>query len=496
MDMKENKKVLIGQFITESNANIPDKNELNSYEIAFGEDLIEKMQVRDIFEEHNIEIIPSIYAISGASGVIKEHTFNYIESCLLRFIKEHLHEIDGIYLMLHGASEVERIGSGEHHIMKEIRKIVGDYIPITVACDPHGNLCKEYVESITMIRSYRESPHTDAVETWRKVAKTLCDLLENRQNIHSVYRKLPLILGGEQSVSKDEPVKSINAFMDKLEKDPRVLSCSWHVGYIRHDSEVNGCGIVVVPATEKDQLYAEDIADELSKYVWDRRHEFHYTGLTAEPEEALKMALDCREKPVVITDSGDNTTSGATGWNTYILRQFLNVQHLNKRVLFAAICDPKTFEQLDRIKIGTNAHIALGTDYDELSKSVDLDVTVISKGDVIRPLGVVKPLEREDKNSYTVFGKCVVVRLKDKSIDVIVSNHRQSYFHQIQFKFAGIHNWTDYDIVVVKQGYIFPELKEKAAFYVMSLTDGATPQNTAAIPFKRIMRPMYPIDNI
>ncbi len=494
--MKEKKKVLIGQFMTESNANIPEKNEITSYDITFGEELIDKMQVRDVFERHDIDIIPSIYAVSGASGVIKEHTFNYIESCLLNSIKQHFHEIDGIYLMLHGASEVEGIGSGEHHIMKEIRKLVGDYLPIAVACDPHGNLCREYVESITMIRSYREAPHTDAVETWKRVANTLCELLENRQNIHSVYRKLPLILGGEQSVSADEPVKSINAYMDRLEKDPRILSCSWHVGYIRHDSEVDGCGVVVVPATEKDQPYAESAADELAKYVWDKRHEFHYTGLTAEPEEALRMALDRKEKPVVITDSGDNTTSGATGWNTYILRQFLNVQHLNKRVLFASICDPKTLDQLDRLQVGAVTHIALGTEYDELSKSVDLDVAVISKGDVVRPLDVVKPLEGEDKNSCAVFGKCVVVRLKDSGIDVIVSNDRESYFHQMQFDFAGIHDWTDYDIVVVKQGYIFPELKEKAAFYVMSLTDGATPQNTATIPFKRIMRPMYPIDNI
>ena len=56
--------------------------------------------------------------------------------------------------------------------------------------------------------------------------------------------------------------------------------------------------------------------------------------------------------------------------------------------------------------------------------------------------------------------------------------------------------WTDYDVTVVKQGYIFPDFKAQAQFYVMSLTDGATPQDTASIPFKRIMRPMYPIDQI
>jgi len=48
----------------------------------------------------------------------------------------------------------------------------------------------------------------------------------------------------------------------------------------------------------------------------------------------------------------------------------------------------------------------------------------------------------------------------------------------------------------VKQGYIFPELKEKGKLCIMSLTMGATPQDTASIPFKRIMRPMFPVDQI
>ena len=81
----------------------------------------------------------------------------------------------------------------------------------------------------------------------------LCDLLKHRQNIHAIYRKLPLILGGEQSVSTDEPVRSINQFMNELEQDPRILSCSWHVGYLRHDCPEAGCGIVVIPQTEADQ---------------------------------------------------------------------------------------------------------------------------------------------------------------------------------------------------------------------------------------------------
>ena len=48
-------------------------------------------------------------------------------------------------------------------------------------------------------------------------------------------------------------------------------------------------------------------------------------------------------------------------------------------------------------------------------------------------------------------------------MDIIVSNHRSGYYGEKQFELAGI-DWTTYDITVVKLGYIWPELQEKAAF--------------------------------
>lgn len=479
-------KVLVGQFITESNENIPVKNELSNYKLFFGEECIEHCHVKDVFEAAGIEMVPSVYADGGASGVIKRDAFDYIESCFVRAVKQHLHEIDGIYLMLHGASQVEGLGSGDHHILNEIRKITGPYLPIFVACDPHGNLCRDYVENTTFLRSYRESPHTDSEATVRLVASRLCEFLKNRQDIRPVYRKLPLILGGEQSVSTDEPVKSINQYMDELEKDPRIWSASWHVGYIRHDTDVAGCGIVVVPKTQDDQAYAEMTADKLADHVWNKRHEFHYTGLTAAPQDALQMALSFEGKPVFITDSGDNVTSGATGWNTYLLRQVLAVEGLQKRVLFANICDPDTYRQLEKSEPGSRAHISLGVGYDEWSKPVELDVTVKTKGYLRGYL---------HHPHDAVYGHSVAVSVEGSPIEINIANTRQTMCEQHQFEGAGL-DWDQYDVIVVKQGYIFPELKEKGALSVMALTMGATPQDTRIIPFKRIMRPMYPIDEI
>ena len=479
-------KILIGFFTTESNANIRQKATLADYDLALGEDCLRKNKVSDVFSQAGIEMIPTLYANAAGAGVIERKAFEYIENNFLTAVREHLHELDGIYLHLHGASTVEGLGSGDHHILKKIRELTGPYLPIAVVCDPHGNLTQEYVEACTILRSYRESPHTDADETKRKVAQLLCDLLKKRQNIHAVYRKLPLILGGEQSVSADEPVRSINRYLDELEQDLRILSCSWHVGYLRHDCPEAGCGIVVVPASGKDQAYAETIADQLAEYVWQRRHEFHYTGLTAKPQEALRMALEFDGKPVFLTDSGDNVTSGASGWNTRVLRQFLAVGHLQKRVLFASICDPKAVNQLQDHAVGERAVFNLGMNADVHSESVTLKGTIIAKGPLMGNLW---------SGRQRVWGQTVTVQLETKPIDVLIASKNNTLCEQHQYEAAGV-DWDDYDVIVVKQGYIFPELKAKGKLCVMSLTDGATPQDTASIPFKQIQRPMFPIDEI
>ncbi|AYV68896.1 MULTISPECIES: M81 family metallopeptidase [Niallia] len=483
-------KIMIAQFIIESNANIPYKSNLEDFNLLFGEDCIQEMKCKDVFIREGIEIIPSIYANANAGGVLEKPAFDYIERRILEDVKKHLHEIDGIFLHLHGASEVAELdgGSGDHHILKMIRQLVGPYLPIAVVCDPHGNLSKEYVESTTMIRSYRHSPHTDIQETIEFVCEMLVTFLRNRQNITPVYRKLPMILGGEQSVSADEPVKSINKYMDKLEEDPNILSCSWHVGYLRHDTDVAGCGIVVIPATGDDQEYANEVADKLAKYVWDKRYEFHYTGLTAQPEEAMKMAIEYEDKPVFITDSGDNVTSGSVGCNTFILRQVLELNHTKskaKRFLFAGINDSKTLNELIKCEVGETLSISLGMNLDELSAKVDLDVIVSAKG----------YLAGYAYTSEGDFGNCITVTVKGKPIDIIVSGNNHPFVELHQFHAAGI-DYKDYDIIIVKQGYIFPELKAAGKLNVMSLTGGATLQDTARLPFKRIMRPMFPIDNI
>ena len=479
-------KVLTAKFTLEANANIPVKCDLPNVALKYGRDALGTMMLNGIFEKNDIEVIQSLSADAGSSGVMKYEAFRYIADTILRDIREHLHEINGLYLHFHGASEIENIGSGDHYLLREIRKIVGPYLPIGIACDPHGNLCKEYVEGTTIIRSYRESPHTDIERTVQKVCEVLIEQMKNPTGIHSVYRKLPMILGGEQSVSADEPVRTINRHLDEMEQDPKIISASWHVGYIRHDCDVAGCGIVVVPSKKEYLDYAEKKADELAEYVFSRRHEFHYTGTTAMPEEALKMALEAEGKPFFITDSGDNVTSGSTGANTFVLRQFMALKDLKKKTLFAAIRDEKTWAKLNQLQIGEICEISLGECFDELSAKVDLTVRVLAKG---RQKGTALFAEEGD------FGGAVRVSVVDSPIEIIITDTNHPFVERRQTEVVGA-CWNDYDIIIVKTGYAFPEVIEYGKGNVMSLTEGATLQDTSRLPFKRIMRPMFPIDKI
>lgn len=480
-------KVLMGHFTIESNEHVEGLSELDSFNLKFGENLISAMYVGDIFKANGIEIIPAIFANGHTGRVLSKEAYAYIHDKMVRAVKENLPDLDGIYLFLHGASKVEDLpeGSGERQLLRDIRKITGPYLPICVVMDPHGNLTEEYVSMMTIGRCYRESPHTDMVETHRKVAEMMVDLLKNKKSLVAQYRKLPFVLGGEKSVSTDEPMVSINKKLDEIEQDERILSASFHVGYLRHDNYAAGSGLVVVPSDMKYKDYAQEVLDELYEFCVSKYSEFHYHGNALEVEETIKQSIESNYKHIVVTDSGDNATSGAMGNNTFLLNEYLSLEdYNNKKILFAAITDDKLFHEIKDIEHQDYFDVELGTGKDELTKKLPLTVKIINKGSLQQIFG------DTDK-----FGDTITLRVKGKPIDIVVIDQSVSFAEMHQFEAANI-DLKEYNIVVVKQGYIFPELKEYCDYSIMALTDGPTNQKTEKIVFKQIMRPMLPFDEL
>lgn len=479
-------KVLVARFSSESNEHSRSLMTFDKFIFKFGEEMIDTMNTRDIFESEGIELIPSIAAIGHPHGLVTYDAYEFIHDRMMHAIRENLGEIDGIFLFLHGASKVIGLegGSAEHAFVRDIRKIVGPYMPIALVMDPHGNLSKELVENVNILRCYRHSPHIDTKETYRFVAKEFIDLLKHRENIHPEYCKVPIIIGGEKSVSFDEPMISINALCDEAEKTGRIRSASFHIGYLRHDGDKLGCSVVVVPRTAKDQLFAREWAKKIRAFAYSKRHEFHYHGKVKEPEEAILDVVN-RKGICFLTDSGDNVGSGADGFNTFVLRQILNLEDTNnKNFLIAGIVDKKAYKELFNKEVGEHVSFDLGADLDEMCRKVSVQGTIQAKG-----------LANYSYNEKADIGTAITVKIDDHPVSVIIEYDAIQYYDMSQFEASQL-NIKDYDVVVVKEGYISEEYDEYADYCVMSLTQGPTYQKSEGLVFKQIFRPCFPYDDV
>lgn len=481
-------KVLIGGFVAECNAYVDKPMMLEDFVMTRGDAMADILYVREPAKELGVELIPSLMAFGGGGGRVDADTFQYILAQFKKAVKEHLHEMDGMFFFFHGASSVIDLDgdSGDHALVREIRKITGPYMPLAMVMDPHGNLSQEQADNCNVIRTFRHSPHTDRKEAHQIVFKSLVDLVGKRREIHPVYRKVPILLGGERCVSTDEPLVSINRLLDEIEADPRIMTCSYHIGYLRHDSAKCGAAVVVVPYMPQDTEYAAAKAQEIYDFVWARHRDFHFTGYAEEPDKALEAMMETEGGQVFLTDSGDNVTAGAPGMNTYVLRQLLALKdYKGRNIIVAGINDKALYDQvLSGKKVGDHVACELGAEKSELSAKVAISGTILSFGDL-----------HHHYHSESVVGSCCTIRLDNVPITVIVEDFPVSFAEKYQYECANV-DMESYDFFVVKQGYLYPELKARAKNYVMSLTDGTTMQRTERLIYKTVQRPIWPLDDI
>ena len=105
----------------------------------------------------------------------------------------------------------------------------------------------------------------------------------------------------------------------------------------------------------------------------------------------------------------------------------------------------------------------------------------------VRLRGVVEAIEHGDGAAETE----VVVRVG--SIRVIVTKNRKPYHYESDFTNLGLDPRAA-DIVVVKIGYLVPELYDMRGDWLMALTPGGVDQDLQRLPYQRIQRPMFPLD--
>ncbi len=466
-------RIVVGSIQCEGNSLTPVKTKYQDFDYAKDEDMLDKIQVTEFLKSQGCDIVPTIYAHALPGGAVVKEDF-------LRLVRELTDAIpdsgiDGIWLYLHGALYVEEIGSGDTYLLKCVREKVGSEIPISVAMDFHADNTDEIVGLCNCITGFRTAPHCDHKETQIRAAKNLITCINKRILPSPQIARANVVICGDAVQTAQEPLKSLMERAAEMEETiPQMMSVQVFNGQPWIDEPYMGPNFVVTHET--DTAIAQKCAQELARSFYDIRHNFKFMTETAEPEEAVRLAMETEEQ-VFISDSGDNTTAGASGDNAYMLSL---VKELGaKNVLIAGICDSNACDMCYKANIGDTLTLTVGGSLDKNSKRAEITGRLVHRGDILSYTG-----GNEGPSATIDCGDMTVVVTKNRA-----AMCRPDIFASIDLDYA------KFKTVVVKLGYLFPELAKVAERAILAFTPGSSCERLSDMNMKKIRRPMFPLDD-
>src|SRR5207253_10898706 len=132
--------------------------------------------------------------------------------------------------------------------------------------------------------------------------------------------RIPVDLPGERTSTRYEPAPGLWGSLAERSTSPRVIDASVWVGYVGADEPRSAASVVV---TGTDAATVKHEAACLAKRYWDVRHDFAFCAPTGTMDWCIAQAITAQERPVVISDSGDNPTAGGVGDTPYALERLL-----------------------------------------------------------------------------------------------------------------------------------------------------------------------------
>ena len=457
-------KVLVASFQCESNSLAKLHPKKHDFEYFSGEEIFKKLAVREIFEKQGYEVIPSVYAVALPSATVELDTYNHYATEILDKVREHP-DADGVYIFFHGSMEVEEIGSGELYLLKKIREIVSEKCIISISLDAHANITDELSSYADIVSGFKTVPHIDQIECQQRAANALVMCLE--RGIKPVTRtvRVPFLLKNDTLQTAYEPLKSLIRETEELEKTDGVLTANLFLGHCWIDAPNTSASTVVTALSEER---ASSVAKDLANKLWATRRDYKFTVEAESAEECVKRAIRGKEGRIFITDSGDNTTAGAEGDRTDILRLIMKANP-KKPTCVAGITDYDTVNSLWGCADGERVEL----------KQFGAAGTIKAHGEI---LGWTKE----------IIGRSLTVAFGN--VDAVFTEYRSAFIEKRNFDCAGV-DLISYSIVVVKLGYLFTELKPYADRELFALSDGASCVELSRLGLKKILRPMFPLDD-
>jgi len=300
------------------------------------------------------ECLPLAWANATPSNVVTEEAYETIAGQILEDLGR-LEGLDALYLDLHGAMVTEHLEDGEGELLRRVRAILGQRLPVIVSFDLHANITPEMVALSDGLVGFRTYPHVDMAATGARSFRFLTRFLSEGDLGHKAFRQIPFLIPLTAGCTMIEPAKSLYNHLGKLERAHRCelsFACGFAPADIRH------CGPSVV-AYGPNQAAADDAADALEAEVM--AAEAGFASRIYSPEEAVDFAREefrLLGRTIVMADTQDNPGAGGNGDTNGLLRAL--VAGKAQGAVLGLLIDPESAAQAHAIGEGRGGRFRLG----------------------------------------------------------------------------------------------------------------------------------------
>jgi len=271
-----------------------------------------------------------------------EAAFDHFMGRMLDDLRESM-PVDGVYLALHGAMAVRNISRPEAEIARRFREVVGPDVPIIGSFDLHGNEDEEFLHWADMAFVTKRYPHYDAGIQGARSARSLIRMARGTYAPTTATRKPGVITPTVLQWTGKSPAMDIMERARRWEAREHDVFVSVFYGFPWAD--VADVGATVHVMTNNNQNLADDIADDMSEYIWRVREELFSEELVQPDVAATRAAaaFAAGATPIVFADYSDRS-----GDATHILHEIVD-QNLSG-VLVATIRDEGVLASLEQNK--------------------------------------------------------------------------------------------------------------------------------------------------
>lgn len=423
----------------------------------------------------SVEVVRGPAAGATPGGAVERAAYAQLRADLLSGLKAAA-PVDIVFLDLHGAMAADGEPDCEGDLLVAARAIVGPGAKIGALLDPHATLSPRMLAAADILIAYKEYPHTDVCERARELfALTLA---ARKGEIRPVAAVTPLrALGGFATLHS--PMRDFVRSMQADEKAAGVLSVSLIHGFPWADSADNGAKMLVY--ADGDLARAQRFADAAgARFIAIREQAAqHYLSV----EECIAMVRAAPEKRFILADACDNPGGGADGDSTHLLAP-LWASGIGK-IGAALMNDEAALQACLKAGVGADLILSLGGRLSKFSG----DPLVVS-GRLAGIAQSVSPPLRAAPGAPVG----PIARFATACGDIIIAGRRREALWPGLFTETGA-RLEDYCVIVVKSSNHFRAGFEGLADEVLSVgTPTAMSPDLAALPFKHLPRPMWPLD--